>query len=48
MRLQPRARGALRLANFTIAHLLGDFAAQTRRIAVSARSGDIEPLVRLH
>ncbi len=48
MRLQPRACRALRLPDLAVAHLLGDFPAQPRRITVPSRRRDIEPLVRLH
>ncbi len=47
MALEPIARGALGAADFGVGHLLGDFAAQPRRIGVSTHGRDVEPLVRL-
>ena len=48
MRREPIARGALGLADFTVAHLLGDFTAQPRCVRVPAQGGDVEPLMRRH
>ena len=47
MALEPIARRALGAADFGVGHLLGDFAAQPRRIGVSTHGRDVEPLVRL-
>ena len=47
MRLEPVARGALGAADLAVAHLLGDLAPQPHGLAMPARGGDVEPLVRL-
>jgi hypothetical protein len=38
----------LRAADLGIAHLLGNLAAQLRRLLVTAHRSDVEPLVRLN
>ena len=47
MALEPVARRALGAADLGVGHLLGDFAAQPRRVDVPAHGRDVEPLVRL-
>ena len=48
MRLEPIASRTLRAADLGIAHLLGDFTTQSRRVLMTTHRGDVEPFVGLY